>query len=195
MLPANACDGFRRWSRTMSMDLIRQYKPEDLPPALTSYVEDRGQLRLQASLRSRKRQREFCFGRSSGPVLLLGPPRRITRRLRELAERGRDPVQYLPDVRRRRTNFRDLQRESFACFPESGEEEHEPIYVAACGAAVSGAEAHQSVVASKRNGKAHEPGVIIERLAATELPDPTSAVPAPKTSAMMARQLNPREYS
>jgi alkanesulfonate monooxygenase SsuD/methylene tetrahydromethanopterin reductase-like flavin-dependent oxidoreductase (luciferase family) len=24
------------------MDLIRQYKPEDLPPALTSYVQDRG---------------------------------------------------------------------------------------------------------------------------------------------------------
>jgi hypothetical protein len=24
------------------MDLIRQYKPEDLPPALTSFVQDRG---------------------------------------------------------------------------------------------------------------------------------------------------------
>ena len=29
------------------MDLIRQYKPEDLPPALTSYVEDRGKYDYQ----------------------------------------------------------------------------------------------------------------------------------------------------
>ena len=44
------------------VDLISPYKPEELPPALTSYVQQPRWLRLSAPLRSRQQQLGICFG-------------------------------------------------------------------------------------------------------------------------------------
>jgi probable F420-dependent oxidoreductase len=70
------------------MDLIRQYKPEDLPPALTSYVEDRGHYDYQHHCEVGSDNAEFVSDEVIDRFCLIGPADAHRRKLRALADVG-----------------------------------------------------------------------------------------------------------
>jgi probable F420-dependent oxidoreductase len=70
------------------MDLIRQYKPEDLPPALTSYVQDRGHYDYQHHCEVDSSNAEFVSDEVVDRFTLIGPPEAHQKKLRELADAG-----------------------------------------------------------------------------------------------------------
>lgn len=70
------------------MDLIRQYKPEDLPPALTSYVEDRGHYDYQHHCEVGSDNAEFVSDEVIDRFCLIGPAEAHRQKLRALAEVG-----------------------------------------------------------------------------------------------------------
>jgi alkanesulfonate monooxygenase SsuD/methylene tetrahydromethanopterin reductase-like flavin-dependent oxidoreductase (luciferase family) len=70
------------------MDLIRQYKPEDLPPALTSYVEDRGKYDYQHHCEVGSDNAEFVSDEVIERFCLIGPPESQQKKLRELEKVG-----------------------------------------------------------------------------------------------------------
>jgi len=70
------------------MDLIRQYKPEDLPPALTSYVQDRGHYDYQHHCEVGSDNAEFVSDEVIDRFCLVGPVEAHQRKLRELESVG-----------------------------------------------------------------------------------------------------------
>ncbi len=70
------------------MDLIRQYKPEDLPPALTSYVQDRGHYDYQHHCKVGSDNAEFVSDEVVDRFCLLGPAEAHRKKLRDLAAVG-----------------------------------------------------------------------------------------------------------
>lgn len=70
------------------MDLIRQYKPEDLPPALTSYVQDRGRYDYQHHCEVNSDNANFVSDEVVDRFCLLGPAEAHRRKLRALADAG-----------------------------------------------------------------------------------------------------------
>jgi probable F420-dependent oxidoreductase len=70
------------------MDLIRQYKPEDLPPALTSYVQDRGQYDYQHHCEVGSDNADFVSDEVIDRFCLIGPAEAHRRKLRDLADVG-----------------------------------------------------------------------------------------------------------
>src|ERR1700741_2099034 len=70
------------------MDLIRQYKPEDLPPALTSYVRDRRNYDYQHHCEVESDNANFVSEEVVDRFCLIGPAEAHRRKLRELADAG-----------------------------------------------------------------------------------------------------------
>ena len=70
------------------MDLIRQYKAEDLPPALTSYVQDRGRYDYQHHCEVESDNANFVSDEVVDRFCLLGPAKAHQEKLRSLAEVG-----------------------------------------------------------------------------------------------------------
>ena len=70
------------------MDLIRQYKPEDLPPALTAYVEDRGHYDYQHHCVVGSDNANFVSDEVIDRFCVIGPVEQHHMKLRTLAEIG-----------------------------------------------------------------------------------------------------------
>ena len=70
------------------MDLIRQYKPEDLPPALTSFVQDRGHYDYQHHCEVDSDNADFVSDEVVDRFCLVGPAEAHRKKLRELADVG-----------------------------------------------------------------------------------------------------------
>ena len=70
------------------MDLIRQYKPEDLPEALTSYVQDRGQYDYQHHCEVGSDNANFVSNEVIDRFCLLGSAEDHRKKLKELARVG-----------------------------------------------------------------------------------------------------------
>jgi probable F420-dependent oxidoreductase len=70
------------------MDLIRQYKREDLPPALTSYVEDRGHYDYQHHCEVESDNADFVSDEVVDRFCVLGNVEAHRKKLRELATAG-----------------------------------------------------------------------------------------------------------
>ncbi len=70
------------------VDLIRQYKPEDLPPALTSYVQDRGGYDYQHHCEVGSDNAEFVSDEVIDRFCLVGPAEAHRKKLRALADAG-----------------------------------------------------------------------------------------------------------
>ncbi|HKI26960.1 MAG TPA: TIGR03842 family LLM class F420-dependent oxidoreductase [Candidatus Sulfotelmatobacter sp.] len=70
------------------MDLIRQYKPEELPAALTSYVQDRGHYDYQHHCEVGSDNAEFVSDEVIDRFCLLGNADAHQKKLRELAKAG-----------------------------------------------------------------------------------------------------------
>lgn len=70
------------------MDLIRQYKPEDLPPALTSYVQDRGKYDYQHHCEVGSDNAEFVSDEVIERFCLIGNAEAHKKKLRELEKAG-----------------------------------------------------------------------------------------------------------
>jgi probable F420-dependent oxidoreductase len=70
------------------MDLIRQYKPEDLPPALTAYVQDRGNYNYQHHCEVGSDNADFVSDEVIDRFCLVGPVKAHHEKLRRLASVG-----------------------------------------------------------------------------------------------------------
>ena len=70
------------------MDLIRQYKPEDLPPALTSYVQDRGGYDYHHHCEVGSGNAEFVSDEVIDRFTLVGNADAHRKKLRDLADVG-----------------------------------------------------------------------------------------------------------
>ena len=70
------------------MDLIRQYKPEDLPPALTSFVQDRGSYDYQHHCEVDSDNRNFVSDEVVDRFCLVGPVQAHRDKLEALAKAG-----------------------------------------------------------------------------------------------------------
>jgi probable F420-dependent oxidoreductase len=70
------------------LDLIRQYKPEDLPPALTSYVDDRGHYDYQHHCEVKSDNANFVSDEVVDRFCVIGPVKKHHEKLRKLASVG-----------------------------------------------------------------------------------------------------------
>jgi len=70
------------------MDLIRQYKPQELPPALTSYVQDRGHYDYQHHCEVESANANFVSDEVVDRFCVVGPIEAHRKKLRALAEVG-----------------------------------------------------------------------------------------------------------
>jgi probable F420-dependent oxidoreductase len=70
------------------MDLIRQYKPEDLPPALTSFVQERGSYDYQHHCEVDSDNRNFVSDEVVDRFCLVGPVKAHREKLNALAKAG-----------------------------------------------------------------------------------------------------------
>ncbi|PYX50061.1 MAG: TIGR03842 family LLM class F420-dependent oxidoreductase [Acidobacteria bacterium] len=70
------------------MDLIRQYKPEELPPALTSFVQDRGNYDYQHHCEVGSDNADFVSDEVIDRFSLIGPAEAHRKKLQALAEVG-----------------------------------------------------------------------------------------------------------
>jgi probable F420-dependent oxidoreductase len=70
------------------MDLIRQYKPEDLPATLTSYVQDRGHYDYQHHCEVESDNANFVSDEVVDRFCLVGPAKAHHEKLRALAKAG-----------------------------------------------------------------------------------------------------------
>src|SRR3984957_8923625 len=70
------------------MDLIRQYKPEDLPPALTAFVQDRGSYNYQHHCEVGSDNADFVSDEVIDRFCLVGSAEAHRKKLQELANVG-----------------------------------------------------------------------------------------------------------
>ncbi len=70
------------------MDLIRQYKPEDLPPALTSFVQERGHYDYKHHCEVESDNADFVSDEVVDRFCLIGPAEAHCKKIRELAAVG-----------------------------------------------------------------------------------------------------------
>jgi probable F420-dependent oxidoreductase len=70
------------------MDLIRQYKPEDLPPALTSFVQDRGSYDYQHHCEVGSDNADFVSDEVIDRFCLIGPAAAHRAKLQALKDAG-----------------------------------------------------------------------------------------------------------
>src|SRR5215472_8376713 len=76
------------WVSNHVMDLIRQYKPEALPPALTSYVENRGAYDYQHHCEVESDNANFVSDDVVDRFALVGPAEEHRKKLEQLAAVG-----------------------------------------------------------------------------------------------------------
>jgi alkanesulfonate monooxygenase SsuD/methylene tetrahydromethanopterin reductase-like flavin-dependent oxidoreductase (luciferase family) len=88
----NVCRERVRWFPALVsnhvMDLIRQYKPEDLPPALTSFVQDRGHYDYQHHCEVDSDNANFVSDEVVDRFCLVGPAEAHHKKLQALADVG-----------------------------------------------------------------------------------------------------------
>ena len=82
------------------LDLISRYKPEDLPPALTSYVRDRGHYDYQEHCEVDSDHSKFVSDDVVDRFCLVGPAGGASRKTSQASQYWSYAVQYLFDVRR-----------------------------------------------------------------------------------------------
>jgi probable F420-dependent oxidoreductase len=70
------------------VDLVSRYKPEELPPALTSYIRDRGQYDYLHHCEVDSSNANFVSDEVTDRFCLLGPPEAHIEKLRTLARAG-----------------------------------------------------------------------------------------------------------
>ena len=70
------------------VDLVSRYKPEDLPPALTSYIRDRGQYDYLHHCEVDSSNRNFVSDEVTDRFCLLGPAEAHIEKIRALARAG-----------------------------------------------------------------------------------------------------------
>src|ERR1700682_466887 len=70
------------------VDLVSRYKPEELPPALTSYIRDRGQYDYLHHCEVDSSTRNFVSDEVTDRFCLLGPAEAHVEKLRALARAG-----------------------------------------------------------------------------------------------------------
>jgi len=102
------------------MDLIRQYKPEDLPPALTSYVQDRGHYDYQHHCVVGSDNSDFVSDEVIDRFCLLGPAEAHQKKLRALAEAGVTQFNVYLMCGDEEENLEAFQREAVAQFRKAG---------------------------------------------------------------------------
>jgi probable F420-dependent oxidoreductase len=98
------------------MDLIRQYKPEDLPPALTSYVQDRGKYDYQHHCEVGSDNADFVSDEVIDRFCLVGPAEAHQEKLRKLAEVGVTQFNIYLMCGDEEQNLRSFQREVLPAF-------------------------------------------------------------------------------
>jgi probable F420-dependent oxidoreductase len=102
------------------MDLIRQYKPEDLPPALTSYVQDRGHYDYQHHCVVGSDNSDFVSDEVIDRFCLLGPAEAHRKKLRALADAGVTQFNVYLMCGDEEENLEKFQREVVAEFRGAG---------------------------------------------------------------------------
>ena len=105
------------------MDLIRQYKPEDLPPALTSYVQDRGGYDYLHHCVVESDNANFVSDEVVDRFCLVGPVKAHHEKTAQAGQRGGYAIQFVSDVRRRGTIARHLSARGSAGVPGNREDE------------------------------------------------------------------------
>ena len=93
------------------MDLIRQYKPEDLPPALTSFVKDRGGYDYQHHCEVDSDNANFVSDEVVDRFCLVGPAEAHRVKLRALADVGVTQFNIYLMCGDEEQNLEDYQRE------------------------------------------------------------------------------------
>ena len=81
------------------VDLVSKYKPEELPPALTSYIRDKGHYDYLHHCEVGSNNADFVTDDVIDRFCLLGPAEAHIEQASSARSRGRHPVQYLSDVR------------------------------------------------------------------------------------------------
>src|SRR5262245_33333204 len=86
------------------VDLVSRYKPEELPPELTAYVQDRSGYNYLHHAEVGSSNAQFVTDEVIDRFCLVGAGGRTCSPSAAVAVAWRDAVQYLSDVRRRREN-------------------------------------------------------------------------------------------
>jgi alkanesulfonate monooxygenase SsuD/methylene tetrahydromethanopterin reductase-like flavin-dependent oxidoreductase (luciferase family) len=101
------------------MDLIRQYKPEDLPPALTSYVQDRGGYDYLHHCVVGSDNANFVSDEVIDRFCLVGPAKAHQEKLRKLASVGVTQFNIYLMCGDEEQSLETYQREVLPSFPEA----------------------------------------------------------------------------
>lgn len=102
------------------MDLIRQYKPEDLPPALTSYVQDRGKYDYQHHCEVGSDNAEFVSDDVIERFCLIGNAEAHKKKLRALEKVGVTQFNIYLMCGDEEQNLESFQREVLPEFLSAG---------------------------------------------------------------------------
>jgi probable F420-dependent oxidoreductase len=98
------------------MDLIRQYKPEDLPPALTSYVQERGNYDYQHHCEVGSDNADFVSDEVIDRFCFVGPAKAHQEKLRKLADVGVTQFNIYLMCGDEEQNLESFQREVLPAF-------------------------------------------------------------------------------
>jgi alkanesulfonate monooxygenase SsuD/methylene tetrahydromethanopterin reductase-like flavin-dependent oxidoreductase (luciferase family) len=102
------------------MDLIRQYKPEDLPPALTSYVQDRGGYDYLHHCVVESENANFVSDEVVDRFCVVGPVKAHHERLRKLASVGVTQFNLYLMCGDEEESLETYQRDVLPAFQKSG---------------------------------------------------------------------------
>jgi len=91
------------------VDLVSRYKPEELPPELTSYISDRKEYNYLHHAEVGSSNAEFVTDEVVDRFCIVGNAAEHTRKLQVLRSHGVTQFNILFDVRRRRENAGDLR--------------------------------------------------------------------------------------
>ena len=96
------------------VDLLSRYKPEELPPALTSYVSNRGGYDYQQHCEVDSSNSKFVSDDVVDRFCVVGPAEAHREKLRTAGGAGSDAVQCVSDVRGGRGDAGGVQEGNFA---------------------------------------------------------------------------------
>lgn len=102
------------------VDLIRQYKPEELPPALTSYVQDRGGYDYQHHCKVGSENADFVSDEIVNRFCLVGPAAAHQEKLRALAAAGVTQFNIYLMCGDEEENLQAFQHEVLPAFVKAG---------------------------------------------------------------------------
>ena len=117
---ASARAGSRPSSRNHVVDLVNKYPREQLPEALTGYIHDRAGYDYLHHAEVGSSNAAFVGDEVTDRFCVLGEADEHVAKLRELASRGRRPVQPLPHERRRGGPGRGLRSRHHPRPPQRG---------------------------------------------------------------------------